>query len=93
MPTAKVSVAIDEDALEWARTVARREGKSLSAVVSESLAQQKRLAAMREVLNWMGEGKPPLTEAELEAARQELGLSTRRAPKRRARKTNSARRR
>jgi hypothetical protein len=74
MSTAKVSVAIGEDELAWARLVARREGKSLSAVVTESLAERKRLAAMREVLEWMGEGEPPLTRGEIEAAKKKLGV-------------------
>lgn len=72
MSTAKVSVAIGEDELAWARSVARREGKSLSAVVTESLAERRRLAALREVVSWMGEGQEPLSEEELAAANREL---------------------
>lgn len=87
MSTAKVSVAIEKDELEWARAVARREGKSLSAVVSESLAERRRLAALREVVAWMGEGQPPVTKEELTAAEQALGLAPRvvsgRGPKKR----------
>jgi hypothetical protein len=41
MSTANVSVAIGEDELAWARSVARREGKSLSAVLTESLAEKR----------------------------------------------------
>ena len=60
MSTAKVSVAIGEDELTWARTIARREGKSLSAVLTESLAEKRRLAALREVVAWMSKGQTPL---------------------------------
>jgi hypothetical protein len=69
---AKVSVAIGEAELGWARSVARRDHKSLSAVVTESLAAQKRLEALNEVITWMAEGQPPLTKAELARARREL---------------------
>lgn len=92
MATAKVSVAIGEDELAWARSVARREGKSLSAVVTESLAERKRLAAMRDVLEWMGEGQPPLTREEIERAKKKLGLTEPVAAKR-VRKVSRPRRR
>lgn len=72
MPTAKVSVAIGEDELSWARSVARREGKSLSAVVTESLSERRRLAALRDVVDWMGEGDAPLSAAELAAAKRAI---------------------
>lgn len=73
MSTAKVSVAIGEEELAWARALARREGKSLSAVLTESLAERRRLVALREVVAWMGEGEAPLSDAELAAARRALG--------------------
>jgi hypothetical protein len=73
MSTAKVSVAIGEEELHWARSVARREGKSLSAVLTESLAERRRLAALREVVAWMGKGEEPLSKEELAAANRELG--------------------
>lgn len=72
MSTAKVSVAIGEEELHWARSVARREGKSLSAVVTESLAERRRLAALRDVVSWMGKGEEPLSKEELAAASREL---------------------
>ncbi len=86
--TAKVSVAIGRDELAWAKTLARREGKSLSAVVTESLAERRRLEALADVVEWMGEGQPPLTAAELNAARRELGARRRKpaADGRRSRK-------
>lgn len=92
MSTAKVSVAIGQDELAWARAEARRQGKSLSAVVTESLAERKRLEAMREVLEWMGEGKPPLTREEIDDAKKELGLE-KRSPRAQKRKVPRSRRR
>lgn len=94
MPTSKVSVAIGDPELEWARARARAQGKSLSALLTETIAEQKRLEAMRNVLDWLGEGKPPLTRAEIDAAAEELGITrSSPKPKRRAPKTSSARRR
>jgi hypothetical protein len=92
MPTAKVSVALGEDELEWARSVARREGKSLSAVLTESLAERRRLAALREVIDWMQKGEEPLSQDELAAANRELGTRTP-APARRGKRKPSPRRR
>ena len=91
MATAKVSVAIGEDELAWARSVARREGKSLSAVFTESLAERKRLAALREVVAWMGKGEEPLSKEELAAANRELAGTALVAP-RRGRKRSASRR-
>jgi hypothetical protein len=68
--TAKVSVAIGRAELAWARTLARREGKSLSAVVTESLAERRRLTALAEVVVWMAEAQAPLTDDELNAAQR-----------------------
>jgi hypothetical protein len=66
--TAKVSVALAEVELRWARARARREGKSLSAVVTETLAAQRRLEALADVVEWMQADQPPLTKAERRAA-------------------------
>ena len=76
MSTAKVSVAIGEDELTWARTIARREGKSLSAVLTESLAEKRRLAALREVVTWKRKGQTQLSAAELSEARRALESAT-----------------
>jgi hypothetical protein len=70
--TEKVSVAIGRDELAWAKALARREKKSLSAVLTEALAERRRLRALAEVVTWMGEDQPPLTKPELRAARREL---------------------
>jgi hypothetical protein len=77
--TAKVSVAIGRAELAWARTLARLEGKSLSAVVTESLAERRRLAALAEVVAWMAEAQPPLTDDELNATQRELAARRNRA--------------
>lgn len=69
---AKVSVAIGRDELRWARDRAAREGKSLSALLTETIAERRRLEALAEVVAWMGEGKPALSKAELTAAAREL---------------------
>jgi hypothetical protein len=70
--TAKVSVAIGRSELAWAKTSARRQGKSLSTVVTESLAERRRLTALAEVVEWLGDGESPLTEDELRAALADL---------------------
>jgi hypothetical protein len=70
--TAKISVAVGHEELAWARAAAKRRGKSLSAVVTEALAEQKRLDAMRDVLDWLSEGAEPLTPKERAAARRAL---------------------
>lgn len=66
--TAKVSVAIGKDELGWVREQARTKGKSLSAVVTEKLAAQRRLEALGDVIDWMQRDQPALTKAELAAA-------------------------
>lgn len=89
--TAKVSVAIGRDELAWAKTLARSEGKSLSAVVTESLAERRRLVALAEVVAWMGEGQPALSDAELKVAQRELAAKRTRAkgPPRRRKSTKA----
>ena len=92
MSTAKVSVAIGEDELEWARAFARREGKSLSAVLTESLAERRRLTALRAVVSWMGRGEEPLSKEELDAAHRELFGAARPGPRRGTERSPSRRR-
>jgi hypothetical protein len=74
--TAKVSVAIGRSELAWAKTSARRQGKSLSTVVTESLAERRRLTALAEVVEWMGQGESPLTDDELRVALADLAERT-----------------
>ncbi len=66
--TAKVSVAIGQAELGWARAQARAKGMSLSAVVTETLATQRRLEALGDLIDWMQRGQPAITKAELAAA-------------------------
>lgn len=68
----KVSVAIGREELGWAKNRAAREGKSLSALLTETLAERRRLEALAEVVAWMGEDAPAVSKAELAAARREL---------------------
>ena len=70
--TAKVSVAIGKSELAWAKTRAKREHKSLSAVVTETIATQRRLEALRDVVDWMQADQPPLERREVIAAAREL---------------------
>lgn len=70
--TAKISVAVGQEELAWAKKVAKLRGKSLSAVVTEALAEQRRIEAMKDVLDWLSEGQPPLTSKERAAARRSI---------------------
>ena len=85
MSTAKVSIAIGEEELAWARALARREGKSLSAIISESIAERRRLTALREVVEWMAIDQPPLSKSEIAIANAALAPPARakRSPPRR----------
>lgn len=64
----KVRLAIAQPDIDWARAQAESSGASLSAFVSESLAQRRRAAAWAELRDEkLGR---PLTEAELARAEQ-----------------------
>lgn len=75
----KVTIAIGKAEYAWARKRAKREGRSVSAVltaatreVAEAEAKRERQQqAWAELQEWMLGGKPP-TAVELEAARREL---------------------
>jgi hypothetical protein len=73
MAAVKVSVAIDETDLAWARKRAKREKASLSAVVSEALADQRRMEARRAFSREMAKHGPPVTREEIEAVVAEWG--------------------
>jgi hypothetical protein len=66
----KLSVSIEKGELEWARQQARASGKSLSAVLTEALREQRRAAAMDKLLRKLGAGK--LTAEQLAKARAEI---------------------
>jgi hypothetical protein len=57
--------------LEWAKRRAEDEGSSVSAVVTSAMRERRRLEAMREVDEWLGEDRPPLTDQDLEDVRRE----------------------
>ena len=75
----KVSVAIGQDELEWARLRAKREGRSLSAILTEATRKAKeaeaeaerRDAAWAQLEAWLLDGRP-LSDEELAAAREAL---------------------
>ena len=68
---AKISVSLSSDDLAWAKQRARRERKSLSAVVSEALLRQRKADALDELLADLG--TDDIAEADLDAIRTELG--------------------
>ena len=66
----KLSVSIEKSELEWARERAQASGKSLSAVLTEALREQRRGAAMDRLLRKLGAGK--LTPEQMAKARSEI---------------------
>jgi hypothetical protein len=60
-------VSLEPDDLAWAERAAARTGMS----VAEAVAERRRLEAMREVDEWLGEDRPPLTDQDLEDVRRE----------------------
>lgn len=66
----KLSVSIHKDDLAWARTYAKESGRSLSAVLTEALREQRRTKAMAHLLKRLGAHK--LTQAQIDAADAEL---------------------
>jgi hypothetical protein len=67
----KVSVSLRPEELIWAKKRARRQLKSLSAVMSEALRRQRQAEAGALLLEELG--TDDITEADLEATREELG--------------------
>jgi hypothetical protein len=67
----KVTVSLPPEVLEWAKRRAEDEGSSVSAVVTAAVRERQRLEAMREVDEWLGEGRLPLTDQDLEDVRRE----------------------
>jgi len=66
----KLSVSIEKSELDWAREQAQSSGKSLSAVLTDALREQRRAAAMDRLLRKLGAGK--LTAEQLTKARAEI---------------------
>lgn len=72
----KISVSIDEDAFNWARSQAKATKTSVSAVLTEALQEQRRLAAMDRLLKRLGADKiSEKTMAELETELRALEAS------------------
>lgn len=69
MPVAKLSITIEEADLKWVRAEAKRLRKSVSAVVSDAVAQKRALRAQQRYLKQAG----PVDEQELRRAMEELG--------------------
>lgn len=69
MPVAKLSITIEEADLEWVRAEAKRLRKSVSAIVSEAVAQKRALRAQQRYLKNAG----PIDEKELRRAMEEWG--------------------
>jgi hypothetical protein len=69
MPVAKLSITIDEADLKWVRAEAKRLRKSVSAVVSDAVAQKRAHRAQQRYLRNAG----PVAEQELRRAMEELG--------------------
>jgi hypothetical protein len=69
MPVAKLSITIEEADLKWVKAEAKRLGKSVSAVVSDAVAQKRALRAQQKYLKSAG----PVDEQELRRAMEELG--------------------
>lgn len=75
--TKKISVSIDLEALAWAQGVAKAEGRSLSSVISDIVAQRMRFVAMDEYLaecERLNGPIPPEVQAEVDAELRAAGV-------------------
>ena len=68
MGAKKLSVSLDEADIEWLRKQAKRQKKSLSAVLGEAVRQSRRERALDELLRWLD--APKLTLEQLEEYRR-----------------------
>jgi hypothetical protein len=73
----RVSVWLNSEDLAWAKQRARRDNKTLSAVVSEALLKERRAEALDELIADLG--GEDITEAERQALHKELGWTTKRS--------------
>jgi hypothetical protein len=62
--TEKLSVALGSDELSWVKKRAKRLGASASSVIADAVRQAKEIEARREVLGWLLEDQPAITDAE-----------------------------
>jgi len=65
----KLSISLPVDDVRWLSHRARRLGTSVSAVISNALAEQRRAEARAELLEMLGDGD--ITDAYVRAARRE----------------------
>lgn len=73
----KISVSLSADDLGWARARAKRQDKSLSAVLSDALQQQRQAEARWALLGELG--LEDISAAETDALRREMVGATRRS--------------
>lgn len=70
----KISISLDRDDVAWAKKTAKKRKMSVSAVVAEALAQQRRAEARSRLLSELGDAD--ISTDDVEAMRRELqGLS------------------
>ncbi len=67
----KLSISLDPTDVLWVTRKARRAGTSVSAVLAEAIAEQRRADATAELLGLLG-GTSDLTPEELARARAEM---------------------
>lgn len=67
--TEKVSVSLAVEDVEWARSKAKQDKTSLSAVLTETIRRQRQSEARQRLLAELG--TEDLTQADLDAARAE----------------------
>jgi predicted nucleic acid-binding protein len=79
----KISVSLGQEDLAWARRTARRETKSLSAVIAEALRRQRQAEARSRLLSDLG--TDDISEEDREQLRAQWRAPTKvRPPARRA---------
>jgi hypothetical protein len=69
--TEKLSVALGSDELSWVKKRAKRLRASVSSVITEAVRQAKQIEARREVLDWLIEDQPAITNAERKRVERE----------------------
>jgi hypothetical protein len=62
--TEKLSVALGRDELSWVKKRAKKLRASVSSVITEAVRQARQVEARREVLGWLLEGQPAISDAE-----------------------------
>jgi hypothetical protein len=86
---AKLSVSLATEDVAWARKRAKQEGKTLSAILTEALASQRRAEAAKRLVRELG-GLNDVTDAEREAVFAEWNLAEPRTTTRRSKSAAKA---